>query len=198
MDDGGVGLALQIWPRVSTSTIVRQRSLNCLPTFVYCRIFDLDRRSAVTVDLRCRAPADIAEGASDHPNQRYSAFPSESCSRAVPDVSRKSETLSAAISWRCLCNNFVDTRKREVVLFPAKRRVMRAPIRKLGSSSGVIIPKPILSQIGVEAEDDTIYRWMKTEIVLAPVKRNPRAGWADAAKRLAEAGDDAPVWPEFG
>ncbi len=31
---------------------------------------------------------------------------------------------------------------------------MRAPVRKLGNSSGVIIPKPILSQIGVEVGDD--------------------------------------------
>jgi antitoxin MazE len=34
--------------------------------------------------------------------------------------------------------------------------------------------------------------------VLAPVKQHPRAGWADAAKRIAEAGDDSLVWPEFG
>lgn len=25
----------------------------------------------------------------------------------------------------------------------------------------------------------------------------PRAGWAEAAQTLAEAGDDAPIWPEF-
>lgn len=75
---------------------------------------------------------------------------------------------------------------------------MRAPIRKLGNSSGVIIPKPILSQIGVEAGDDLDLSLDEKRIVLAPVKRNPRAGWADAAKRLAEAGYDAPVWPEFG
>lgn len=75
---------------------------------------------------------------------------------------------------------------------------MRAPIRKLGNSSGVIIPKPILSQIGVEAGDDLDLSLDEDRIVLAPVKRNPREGWADAAKRLAEAGDDAPVWPEFG
>ena len=26
----------------------------------------------------------------------------------------------------------------------------------------------------------------------------PRAGWAEAAKRLAESGDDVLIWPEFG
>ncbi len=28
-------------------------------------------------------------------------------------------------------------------------------------------------------------------------KRKPRVGWADASKKIAEAGDDALVWPEF-
>ena len=75
---------------------------------------------------------------------------------------------------------------------------MRAPIRKLGNSSGVIIPKPILSQLGVEAGDDLDLSLDEDRIVLAPLKRNPRAGWADAAKCLAEVGDDFSVWPEFG
>jgi antitoxin MazE len=75
---------------------------------------------------------------------------------------------------------------------------MRAPIRKLGNSSAVIIPKPILSQIGLEAGDDLDLTLDKDRIVLAPIKRNPRAGWAEAAKRLAEEGDDAPAWTEFG
>jgi antitoxin MazE len=28
-------------------------------------------------------------------------------------------------------------------------------------------------------------------------KRKPREGWAEAFQRIAEAGDDALVWPEF-
>ena len=74
---------------------------------------------------------------------------------------------------------------------------MRAPVRKLGNSSGVIIPKPILMQIGVEAGDDLDLSIDEGRIVLAPAKRHPRAGWADAAKRIAAVGDDALVWPEF-
>lgn len=34
-------------------------------------------------------------------------------------------------------------------------------------------------------------------IVITPVRSQPRAGWADDAKRLAEEGDDASVWPDF-
>ena len=31
---------------------------------------------------------------------------------------------------------------------------MRAPVRKMGNSSGIIIPKLILTQIGIETGDD--------------------------------------------
>jgi antitoxin MazE len=75
---------------------------------------------------------------------------------------------------------------------------MRAPVRKMGNSSGVIIPKPVLMQIGVEAGDDLDLSVDEGRILLAPVKRHPRAGWADASKRIAQANDDALVWPEFG
>ena len=75
---------------------------------------------------------------------------------------------------------------------------MRAPVRKMGNSSGVIIPKPILTQIGVELGDDLDLSLDDGRIVLVPAKRHARAGWADAAKRIAEAGDDTLVWPEFG
>ncbi len=45
---------------------------------------------------------------------------------------------------------------------------MRAPLRKVGNSSGVIIPKPILIQIGVETGDDLELSLDEGRIVLAP------------------------------
>ena len=75
---------------------------------------------------------------------------------------------------------------------------MRAPLRKLGNSSGVIIPKAILSQLGVKLGDDLDLSVDDGRIVLAPLKHHPRAGWADAAKHIANAGDDSVLWPEFG
>jgi antitoxin MazE len=35
-------------------------------------------------------------------------------------------------------------------------------------------------------------------IVLSPIRRPARAGWAEASQALAERSDDALVWPEFG
>lgn len=75
---------------------------------------------------------------------------------------------------------------------------MRIAVRKMGNSSGVIIPKPILAQASVQTGDDLNLSLDDDRIILAPVRRHPRAGWAAAAKRIALAGDDAPVWPEFG
>ena len=75
---------------------------------------------------------------------------------------------------------------------------MRAAIRKLGNSSGVIIPKSMLAEIGIAAGDPVDLSLEDGRIAITPVKRRPREGWAEAFQEIAEAGDDALVWPEFG
>jgi antitoxin MazE len=75
---------------------------------------------------------------------------------------------------------------------------MRAALRKLGNSSGVIIPKSMLREIGIGVGDMVEIVLEEGRIVMAPVKRRARAGWAEASRAIAAAGDDALVWPEFG
>jgi antitoxin MazE len=75
---------------------------------------------------------------------------------------------------------------------------MRAAVRKMGNSSGVIIPKPLLGQVGLQTGDDVELTLEGGKIVLAPVKAYPRQGWAEASQAVAEAGDDQLAWPEFG
>ena len=72
---------------------------------------------------------------------------------------------------------------------------MEVAIRKMGNSQGVLIPKPILAQVGLEGSADLQVRDGVIEI--RPLHRNPREGWADDARRLAEQGDNALVWPEM-
>lgn len=73
---------------------------------------------------------------------------------------------------------------------------MRTAIRKIGNSQWVLIPKPMLVEVGLEADVDISVE--NGTIVLRPIRdRWPRAGWADAAREIAAQGDDAPVWPEF-
>jgi antitoxin MazE len=74
---------------------------------------------------------------------------------------------------------------------------MKTAIRKMGNSQGVIIPKPLLAEIGAAANDQVDIKVEEGRIVIAPLKSNPRAGWAEDSKRLAEAGEGGLVWPEF-
>ena len=73
---------------------------------------------------------------------------------------------------------------------------MKIVIRRMGNSQGVIIPKPILAQVGLETEAEMVVE--KGAIVLRRPTTDVRAGWAAASKKLAKAGDDALAWPEFG
>lgn len=72
---------------------------------------------------------------------------------------------------------------------------MQVTIRKMGNSQGVLIPKPVLAQLGLEGVADLQVRDGVIEI--RPLSRNPREGWADDAAQVAAAGGDALVWPEL-
>jgi antitoxin MazE len=72
---------------------------------------------------------------------------------------------------------------------------MRVPLRRMGNSSGVIIPKPFLAQIGAAGAVEMAVE--QGRIVIEAEKTPARAGWAQASRTLAETGDDALAWPEF-
>jgi antitoxin MazE len=72
---------------------------------------------------------------------------------------------------------------------------MLATIRRLGNSQGVLIPKPLLQQVGLV--DQAEMRVEGDALVLRRPKAAPRSDWAAASQRLAAAGDDALVLPEF-
>jgi antitoxin MazE len=72
---------------------------------------------------------------------------------------------------------------------------MLARIRRLGNSQGVLIPKPLLQQVGLVNEAE-----MRVEgdaLVLRRPKAAPRSQWAAASRRLSEAADDGLVLTEF-
>jgi len=75
---------------------------------------------------------------------------------------------------------------------------MRASLRKLGNSAGVIIPKAMLNELGLTAGAPVDMSLAGGQLILVPVKDQKRAGWAAASRAIAEAGDDALVWEEFG
>jgi antitoxin MazE len=73
--------------------------------------------------------------------------------------------------------------------------IMEVAIRKMGNSQGVLIPKPILAQVRLEGTADLQVRDGVIEI--RAVRHNPREGWADDARKIAQQRDDGLVWPEF-
>ena len=75
---------------------------------------------------------------------------------------------------------------------------MRAAIRKLGNSSGVIIPKSMLAEVGLAAGDAVDLSLEDGRIAITPVKRRPREGWAAASAEIGELGDEDLAWLQFG
>lgn len=75
---------------------------------------------------------------------------------------------------------------------------MRSAVKKIGNSAGIVIPKPLLAEIGAKAGDGVELTVEQGRIIIEPVQTRAREGWAEDARRLAEAGDDVLVWPEFG
>ena len=76
---------------------------------------------------------------------------------------------------------------------------MQVLIRAIGNSRGIVIPKPLLAQAGLDmaveltVEDGNI-------VLRKPVARaaaNARDGWAAAAQAIAERGKDALAMGEF-
>lgn len=61
---------------------------------------------------------------------------------------------------------------------------MKGAIRKLGNSSGVLIPKPLLAEIGAKVGDEVTISVKDDTLVVAFPKRHPRAGWAEASKAI--------------
>jgi antitoxin MazE len=74
---------------------------------------------------------------------------------------------------------------------------MRLAVRKLGNSSGIIIPKSLLAEAGIVVGDVVEMTLEDGHIVLYPVEKRPRAGWAEASQGITGVKDDALVWPEF-
>jgi antitoxin MazE len=65
----------------------------------------------------------------------------------------------------------------------------------MGNSQGVLIPKPLLKQLGLEGEAEMMIEG--DALVLRPAKPIVRSGWAEASRRIAATGEDALTLPEF-
>lgn len=77
-------------------------------------------------------------------------------------------------------------------------RAVHLSIRQIGNSQGIVIPKPVLLQLGVDAKGGVEMTIEDGAVVLRRPAGPARKGWAEAARQIAEAGDDELVMGEFG
>lgn len=73
---------------------------------------------------------------------------------------------------------------------------MRAAIRRMGNSAGILLPKPVLAHLQVQAGDVIEVDLESGRVILTAPQPHPRAGWGEAARLVAEAEDEL-AWPPF-
>jgi len=71
---------------------------------------------------------------------------------------------------------------------------MRARVRNIGNSKGVILPKSLLNQCFIEDEVNVEVKGQ--QIIITPAEPERRKGWAEAFKKMAENGDDELIIPD--
>ena len=75
---------------------------------------------------------------------------------------------------------------------------MEIAIRNIGNSKGVVLPKPLLAQVGLDDQATAIIEVENGSIVLRNPAKAARAGWAEAAAAVSAKGGDALLMGEFG
>ena len=76
-------------------------------------------------------------------------------------------------------------------------KAMHVTIRSIGNSQGVVIPKPLLAQVGLDGQSGADMTIEGGALVLRKPAQPVRAGWAEAAAKIAAAGDDGLGMGEF-
>ena len=77
-------------------------------------------------------------------------------------------------------------------------RAIHVNIRQIGNSQGVVIPKPVLAQLGLYPKAQVEMTIKDGALVLRRPTSPVRKGWAEAARKIADAGEDELVLGEFG
>ena len=75
---------------------------------------------------------------------------------------------------------------------------MEIAIRTIGNSKGVVLPKPLLAQVGLDDQSTANIVVENGSIVLSKPAKAVRAGWGEAAAAVAAKGGDTLLMGEFG
>ncbi len=73
---------------------------------------------------------------------------------------------------------------------------MQTALRKMGNSTGLIVPRALLGEIGVKTGSAMELRVEDGKLIATPVETPVRAGWTDAAAAI-ESENAAAEWRDF-
>jgi len=68
-------------------------------------------------------------------------------------------------------------------------------VRRIGNSLGIVIPKPVLAQVGLSEQVELTVE--RGAIVLRKPRKAARSGWSEAAQAVAVQGEDELLLGEF-
>ena len=74
-------------------------------------------------------------------------------------------------------------------------KALSVTVRRIGNSLGVVIPKPVLAQVGLSEQAELTVE--RGAIVLRKPRKAARSGWAEAARSVAIQGEDELLMGEF-
>lgn len=72
---------------------------------------------------------------------------------------------------------------------------MQVTLRQIGNSQGIVIPKPVLAQLGLEGVVEMTVE--NDALVLRKPAEPVRTGWAEASREIARLEDDKLVLGDF-
>lgn len=71
---------------------------------------------------------------------------------------------------------------------PDHKSFLQTTLRKMGNSTGLILPKAILDQLGLASGAKIELHIEDGKVIAEPVKRKVREGWEEAARAIGAAG----------
>jgi antitoxin MazE len=74
---------------------------------------------------------------------------------------------------------------------------MQTALRKMGNSTGMIVPRSILGEIGVSIGTTMDLTVQDGKLIATPVSDRRRDGWAAAASIVAEEPNETEAWQGF-
>ena len=75
---------------------------------------------------------------------------------------------------------------------------MHTALRKMGNSTGMIVPQPVLREAGLASGAQLDISVKDGALIVRPLTTPVRAGWAEAAAALTEPDAEAQAWQDFG